>query len=143
MPAGQPTKYNQKIVDEICEWVATSSKSMRTICKNVGISYQTHLNWIREHPEYFDQYARAKEDQSDLLIEEMIEIADDSSQDEIVVGDGIVKMNSEYVQRSRIRIDTRKWIASKLKPKKYGDKVDVTTDGDKITSPVIDMSKWK
>ena len=54
-----------------------------------------------------------------------------------------MRMNSEYVQRSRIRIDTRKWIASKLKPKKYGDKVDVTTDGEKINTPVIDMSKWK
>jgi hypothetical protein len=143
MPAGQPTKYNQKISDEICELVATTSKSMKTICKMVGISYQTHLNWIRTTPEYFDQYARAKEDQSDLLIEEMIDIADDSSGDEKVTADGVVKMDSEYVQRSRIRIDTRKWIASKLKPKKYGDKVDVTSDGDKIQTPVIDMSKWR
>lgn len=138
MPA---SKYTQEIADQICVLVATTSKSMRTICKEVGIDYQTHLNWFRSHPEYFEQYARAKEDQSDLLIEEMIEIADDSSQDEIDTEFG-TKMNSEYVQRSRIRIDTRKWIASKLKPKKYGDKVDVTTGGDKITN-VINLGEGK
>lgn len=129
MPA---SKYTQEIADKICSLVATTSKSMRTICKEVGIDYQTHLNWFRSHPEYFDQYARAKEDQSDLLIEEMIEIADDSTGDEMVTVDGVVKMNSEYVQRSRIRIDTRKWIASKLKPKKYGDKLDLTSDGKEL-----------
>lgn len=139
MPA---SKYTQEIADKICSLVATTSKSMRTICKELDIPYGTHLQWLRDKEDYSSQYARAKEDQSDLLIEEMIEIADDSSGDEEVTENG-VRMNSEYVQRSRIRIDTRKWIASKLKPKKYGDKVDVTTDGEKINTPVIDMSKWK
>ena len=142
MPAGRPTKYNQEIADRICELISTTSKSMRTICNEVGINYISHLRWIREHEEYSTQYARAKDDQSDLLIEEMIEIADDSSGDSKVTDNGEV-INSEYVQRSKIRIDTRKWIASKLKPKKYGDKVDLTTDGEKINTPVIDMSKWK
>lgn len=138
MPA---SKYTQEIADKICSLVATTSKSMRTICKEVGIDYQTHLNWFRSHPEYFDQYARAKEDQSDLLIEEMIEIADDSTKDEEVTETG-VRMNSEFVQRSRIRIDTRKWIASKLKPKKYGDKVDVTTDGQQMNT-IINLGQGK
>lgn len=126
MPA---SKYTQEIADKICSLVATTSKSMRTICKEVGIDYQTHLNWFRSHPEYFDQYARAKEDQSDLLIEEMIEIADDSSEDEETTDNG-VRINSEFVQRSRIRIETRKWIASKLKPKKYGERIQHANDED-------------
>jgi hypothetical protein len=143
MAAGRPTKYNQEIADRICELISTTSKSMRTICNEVGINYISHLRWTREHEEYSTQYARAKEDQSDFLIEQMIEIADDSTSDSTVDEFGNERMNSEYVQRSRIRIDTRKWIASKLKPKKYGDKVDVTSDGDKIQTPVIDMSKWR
>ena len=141
MPAGRPTKYNQEIADKICELISTTSKSMRTICNEVGINYISHLRWTREHEEYCTQYARAKEDQSDLLIEEMIEIADDSSGDEDVTENG-VRLNSEYVQRSRIRIDTRKWIASKLKPKKYGDKVDVTTDGQQMNT-IINLGQGK
>jgi hypothetical protein len=138
MPA---SKYTQEIADKITSLVATTSKSMRTICKEVKVPYGTHLQWLRDKEDYSSQYARAKEDQSDLLIEEMIEIADDSSGDSKVTENGEV-INSEYVQRSKIRIDTRKWIASKLKPKKYGDKVDVTTDGDKISN-VINLGEGK
>jgi len=66
----------------------------------------TVFRWLRTHDEFRDQYAKAKEESADALLEDMLYIADDGTED---------------VQRSRLRVDVRKWAASKLKPKKYGD----------------------
>ena len=86
----------------------------------------TIFNWMRVHQEFLEQYARAKEAQADALAEELLDIADDGSNDWMEVHDRDNtgwKANGEAIQRSRLRVDTRKWIASKLKPKKYGDKL--------------------
>jgi hypothetical protein len=138
MEKGRPSKYTSELADQICELVATTSKSMRTICLEIGVPYGTHLQWLRDKDDYSSQYACAKEDQADFLSEEMIDIADDSSNDVRYTESGEV-INSEFVQRSKLRIDTRKWIASKLKPKKYGDKLDVLSDGKALVSPIINM----
>jgi hypothetical protein len=85
-------------------------------------------------------YARAKDNQADLLAEEILEIADDGSNDfmTIVKGDESYTVeNKELVNRSRLRIDARKWYAAKLRPNKYGDKLDVTTDGKTINQVQI------
>jgi hypothetical protein len=73
--------------------------------------------------------------QAELLTDETIDIADDTTGDtEIIFKDGkqVKVENKEWVNRSRLRIDARKWLAAKLHPKKYGDKVDVTTDGKEL-----------
>jgi hypothetical protein len=97
------------------------------------------MQWLRDKEDYSNQYARAKEDQADYLAEEILEIADDSSGDTDYTETGKIVMNAEFVARSRLKVDARKWIAAKLKPKKYGDKVDVTTDGKSINAPVIQV----
>jgi len=123
----------------VCEKIATSTKSLVTIMEEVKTrigrspDYVTVRNWIADDEEIGNLYARAKEDQADFIAEEMIDIADDGRNDymESVSDDGksAFKMNGENVQRSRLRLDTRKWLASKLRPKKYGDKLDLTSDG--------------
>lgn len=135
--AGRPTKYNQRLADRVCEQIATTSKSLRTICKEDGMPcVATVLRWLRENTnEFLAQYTRAKEEQADLMIEEMVDIADDGSNDfmKIVKGDAEYTVeNKEWTSRSKLRVETRKWIASKLKPKKYGEKVDVTSGGEKL-----------
>ena len=75
------------------------------------------------HPQFSEQYARAREAQADKLAEEALQIADDGRNDTYVDGDGNVKTDTEVIQRSKLRVDTRKWLASKMAPKKYGDKV--------------------
>jgi hypothetical protein len=139
--AGQPTKYHTEIGIKICEQIACSSKSMKTICDEVGVKYGTHLEWIRSNNEYSRLYARAKEDQADLLAEEIIQIADDGSNDTYIDDEGKVKTDYDVIARSKLRIDARKFIASKLKPKKYGDKLDLTSDGDALPSPTIILNR--
>jgi hypothetical protein len=74
------------------------------------------------------QYARAKEAQADAFAEEMLDIADDGTNDWMTkrFGETEVEMpNPEVLQRSKLRVDTRKWLMSKLQPKKYGEKLAV------------------
>lgn len=102
---------------------------MRSVCRDESMpSARTLFTWMRVHPEFLQQYTRAKEESADALSDEMIDIADDGSNDWMerknAEGENIGwQVNGEHVQRSRLRVETRKWIASKLKPKKYGDKL--------------------
>ncbi len=85
---------------------------------------QTIYLWLGCHPEFMAQYAQAREDQADTLADEIIDIADDSSHDTITDPEtGEERANSEWINRSRLRVDARKWVAAKLKPRKYGDKL--------------------
>lgn len=133
---GAPSKFSQELADAICLQIATSNKSLRTICKGLNISVASVLNYLNnpEHSQFLAQYARAKEEQADFLTDEMLEIADDSSRDDKTIkgkdGQEIIVEDTEWTNRSKLRIETRKWIASKLKPKKYGDRIqnDVTAE---------------
>jgi hypothetical protein len=131
---GRPDIFSQEKADLICEQISTTSKSLRTICKMKGMpSVQTVLKWLREDRRGFvAQYARAKEEQADFMCEEMIDIADDGSNDLMTIEKGDTSYeveNKEVTNRSKLRVETRKWLASKLKPKKYGDKLDMELTG--------------
>lgn len=141
--AGRPEIYNDDTAIKLLSEIASTSKSLRTICNMNGMpSVTTVLKWLRDKPEFATQYARAKEEQADYLIEEMMDIADDGSNDYMTITKGQSSYNiedKEVTNRSKLRVDTRKWIASKLKPKKYGDKVDVTSAGEKIQSIQVEV----
>ena len=143
--AGQPTKYNLELGDLICEQIATTNNGMATICKMFEIGYITHINWLRTHEEYLNNYVRAKKEQAQLLAEEIIEISDDRSND-LIAGEYGMVGNSTAVQRDKLRSDSRKWIASKLLPKKYGDKIEVDNKGkidNNLTVTIIRNKKEK
>lgn len=139
---GRPTKYNQEIADRICTTIATSSKSMRTIAIEEKIDMVTIFRWLDDNGEFSKQYARAKELQADYLAEEMLDIADDTKSDtQKVKRNGKMEEveNTEWINRSKLRVETRKWIASKLKPKKYGDKTETTIISEKPIFNGIDL----
>jgi hypothetical protein len=113
--------YTQDFADEFCARVA-DGKSVRTICRAEDMPCTaTVFKWLRVVPGFADQYARAKEEAADAMVEDMLDIADDSSEDRTESGG----VNSEHINRSRLRVETRKWIAAKLKPKKYGERQQV------------------
>lgn len=138
---GRPSLYTDEIGDKICETIATTNKSLVTISKEMAIPYNTIREWIRTIPHFSTNYAKAKEDQADHLAEEIIAIADDSSNDTIDGQFGPVE-NKEWVNRSRLRVDSRKWIASKLKPKTYGDKIDMTTGNEPIAGSGLNADQF-
>ena len=126
---GRPSKFSKALVNRILDGLR-DGKSLRDSCKLENISHSTFLHWLRSDNDEFDnkklinQYVRAKEVGADVIFDDMIAIADDSSNDTIVTEKGFKIENKEWVSRSKLRIDTRKWVLSKLNPKKYGDKVD-------------------
>lgn len=121
---GRPSAYSPEVTARICAQIA-DGKSLRTIAKMEGIpSLTTIFEWLGAKPEFAEQYARAKEAQADAMTEDMLEIADTPPQM------GERGIDSADVADKRLRIDTRKWLASKLKPKKYGDKIEQEIKGE-------------
>lgn len=130
---GKPRAYNRDMAMEmICALIARGKSLVQITSSGIpGIpGYEAVMKWLREddltdEKRYVKMYARAREDAADFLADEIIAIADDSSYDEIFTEDGKRVCNQEFVNRSKLRVDARKWVASKLKPRKYGDKVEV------------------
>jgi len=140
---GRPSSYTEEIADAICERLS-DGRSLRSICLDEDMPGQTTVfRWLAANEDFRKRYAHAREAQADAIVDEMLDIADDGSNDwmERRRDDGSVDevLNHEHVQRSRLRLDARKWMASKLAPKKYGDKLDVTTDGKALNS---DLQAW-
>lgn len=123
------TVYTSEIADRICNEIA-EGKSLRAVCEELGIARRTVRGWVLDNREGFAaQYARARELQMEAFEDELNEIADDGRNDWMTVtrrdGSEIEVANNEVLQRSRLRVDTRKWIMSKILPKRYGDKLAV------------------
>lgn len=110
----------QVIVDTIAQ-----GTSLRQAAATQGVGVSTFLDWVGADPALAEHYTRAREAGLERLAEEIIEIADAPAADQVAVG------------QARNRIDARKWILSKLLPRRYGDKVDVTSDGEKLAAPQI------
>ena len=118
--------------------------AVRTLCTEHKVSSRTFYEHLRADPENEKRYARAKEIQADKIFEEIIEIADDGRNDWMLSNDeegSPYRLNGEHVQRSRLRVDARKWAASKLAPKKYGDRIEVAGDPEAPlhTETVVDV----
>lgn len=129
---GRPTSYTQELADKICKAIATSTLGTRKLCAmhDWMPSQDTIYRWIYEYNDFSVQYKAAKIKQGELLAEETLDIADDSSNDIRLSQTGDEVVNAEFVARSKLRVDTRKWMVSKLLPKIYGDvsKIDALQD---------------
>lgn len=143
---GRPSEFTQEIADLICERTATSTFGLKKLCKMYDDmpNHDTVFQWRYKNKAFADQYTKAKIAQAELLAEEIMDIADDGTNDwmetlpdeEKPLG---WKLNGEHVNRSRLRIDTRKWHASKLLPKIYGNNdKDNDTDSRSLLEQALD-----
>ena len=125
---GRPSDYTEELAEIICLRLA-EGESLRSVCSDDGMpSKQAVLRWLARNEEFRAQYVRAKEEGAEAIAEELFDIADDGTNDwmEKLDKDGNCigyQLNGEHVQRSKLRIDTRKWYLSKIMPKKYGDRI--------------------
>lgn len=118
-------RFTQQIFDTVCERLA-DGESLRAICSDEDMpSTHSFLKWVDRDEELARQYARARESQADAIFDEILDIADDARNDWMKTNgkddEGYI-VNGETARRSQIRIDARKWMAGKLRPKKYGEK---------------------
>ena len=130
--------YSDKQKEDIFKYIfgeVSKGRAVRNVLKDDDMpSVPTFYDWLDNDEEKSKQYARACEIRADAIFDEIIDIADDKTLDITYTESGVQIANTEFIARSRVRIDARKWVASKLQPKKYGDKVDVTTNGDNVNT---------
>lgn len=116
-----------KLVDHITERIMNGERLKHILLENNMPKAATLFSWFVKDKNLLNQYARAMEIRADLVFDEMLEIADNNEKDHTPFTGGNV------VQRDKLRVDTRKWMLSKMNPKKYSDKLDLTSKGNSIT----------
>ena len=142
---GRPSMYTKKLANEICEQLS-KGRSLNKILKQDGMpSSTTVMKWLwresKHKEEFVKQYTRARQEQAEHWADETIDIADEKEGDYYTNEKGKKLVDHENINRSRLRVDTRKWFASKLLPKKYGDKM--TLAGDAGAPLVVKLQKFK
>ena len=119
----RPSEFTQQIADQICEMLA-DGRSLRSICEADEMpAKSTVFKWLAERKEFSDQYARAREAQADSWADDIVQISDDGENDTYKDEDGHERVSQDVIARSRLRVDTRKWLMARMAPKKYGDKI--------------------
>lgn len=119
---GRPSSYTPEIGDDICERLA-NGESLRRICLTPNYPRcATVFRWLASNEQFREQYVRAREAQADTLADEIIDIADGKRTE--------YEGGEKDVNRDRLSVDARKWVAAKLKPKVYGDKTLIGEDKD-------------
>lgn len=143
MAGGRPTHYTKWKAKAICMRIMMG-ESLRSICRRKYYpNRRTVFLWLSKNDEFVHQYSKAREIQQEAFFEDMLEIADDTENDYIETENG-PRANNELVNRSRLRIDTRKWIMERMAPKKYGNKQQLdhtSSDGSMATYSPEDYQK--
>jgi len=130
MPGGRPSSYTPETAEFICARIA-SGESMVSICADADMPAQvTVYSWLSKFPEFAKRYACAREEQAEKYASEIIAIADENPTCTVPDPDGgvSVRVDAAAIQRNKLRVDARKWIACKLLPKVYGDKQQISGD---------------
>lgn len=148
MAAGRPTDYNPEMAKRICDLVATHDIGLPRLCDMFSDlpRPQTINAWRREKLEFSSKYAQAKMEQAELMAESIDDIAINLGQHAYIdPSTGVAKIDSGMVAHARLMIDTRKWLASKLAPKIYGDKLQtehsVSDSTKEVVKRVADINK--
>jgi hypothetical protein len=118
LPAHRPSTYTEEEGQALCEWI-TNGHSLSSWCRQTGRSAFVVYGWMRSESDFARRYAQAHEDRTDTMADDLLEIADDVAGTDSIAA----------VQAAKLRIETRKWIAAKLKPQRYGEKQMVETSG--------------
>lgn len=131
-----------KICEYVIERISEDSLSLRKAVKKASFEFylpslnrMTIENWFDKF-DLNSQYTRARDQRAENIFEEIIDIVDREDDDVRIDEDGNEHTNHDVIQRDRLRVDARKWMLGKMQPKKYGDKVDITSDGEKIEGGV-------
>lgn len=125
---GRPSTYTEARGRAICK-LLSEGWTLRQACERLDLKASTVRGWVLDKPSFSAQYARARELGYQTMADELLDVADDGRNDWMTITKGDFEyevVNREAVERSKLRVDTRKWLLSKALPKIYGDKLDVT-----------------
>jgi hypothetical protein len=109
--------------------------SVTKACEKVGVTRRLFYDRLKEHEDLRYNYARAIELRADRIFDDILLIADETSSDKRSVNDEKEITDNEAIQRSKLRVDARKWVLSRMNPKKYGDRLNVDHDAENKGNP--------
>jgi hypothetical protein len=134
--------YSQEEKENIFEYVfkeIEKGRALRNVLKDENTPHaDTFYEWLEKDSFKSERYARATQIRADVIFDDMLIIADQNENDTYTNEDGKVLINNDVINRAKLRIDTRKWVLSKLNPKKYGDKIQQEHSGE-IKTTIISL----
>ncbi len=138
---GRPTTYTQELGQAICGRIS-QGESLRSICKEEGMPHiSTVMKWNLDldKKQFSEQYEAACNTRAELLFEELLEIADTPQEgtETVTKGDLVEERKGDMLGHRKLQVDTRKWYLSKVMPKKFGDKLDLTSKDKALPAMVI------
>ena len=117
--------FTQEVADSVLSLLA-EGKSLRKSAKEAGTSEGTVYRWLDVNPQFAEEYARVRACAYRMLADEIIEISDEADVEAKYEGDDVrLDLSATAVARNRLRVDSRKWMLSKMLPKVYGDKLEL------------------
>ena len=119
---GRTSDEKEQIVALVLQGMRNGLSAFKS-CQAANVPHSTFLEWVKNDADLADNYARAREDLIERMANEVLELSD---QDVDMAHDG--KKDWAAIQKHKLQVDTRKWLLSKLAPKKYGDKLEVSGD---------------
>lgn len=135
---GRPSIYTQELADEICKEISIG-KSLRKVCEDETMPcLSTIFGWLRTNEQFLHQYERATDERTETQQEIILDIGDQAIKH---AEEADAKAANAVVSAYKLKADNLKWSMSKMKPKKYGDKIDMTTNGKDLPVPILNISK--
>lgn len=131
-PRGRPNSYNAIMAEAICDEIATGRSVLQITQDQAYPSERTIYRWLEHSDEFRQKYARAREFQAEHYASEIVALADTpvEARKIVIKADGSEEITiGDAVERTKVQIDARKWYASKLAPKKYGDRLEQFISG--------------
>lgn len=142
LPHGRPSAYTEELADKICNLIVQGMSCNKISQLDDMPAKSVIYFWLSQHQSFLDKYTRALEIRSLTYLDEVSDIADDGSNDFYEKkgknGETFMAFDSEHVQRSRLRIETRLKMLEKLQPRKYGAKVDLN-HGVQEDNPIMQL----
>jgi hypothetical protein len=138
---GRPTIYCEKLAMEICKRIM-EGQTLRKLVEADDMPTQRAIwLWLSKYPEFSLQYARAKEEQSDAIVEKMLFKAEEVETATYIDAEGNTRIDAGAVQAAKLYVDAAKWYAGKLKPKRWGDRIIHAGDAENpVTTKLVSSS---
>lgn len=115
---GRPSEYSPEIADQICRWVG-AGKSLNKYCQQFGMGVETIYRWLRTEDIFRERYSQAHLDRADLLADQVLDMLDELDPEDLSL---------EKLALAKLKVETRKWMAAKLKPGRWGEQKTVQHD---------------
>lgn len=126
---GRPSSYSFELAQEMCQVLGSTTKSIKILCEENAHwpNPDSFFVWLNKHKEFSDVYYKARRDQVEALVEQMIEICDDREREYVTLSDGKIVPNMIGYQKDKLKIETLKWRVAKMRSDIYGDRIPADT----------------